>query len=270
MKTQFTPAFGSGFARLAAFTATATLATSALLPAGAEEPKPSAEASTPKRGRPDGDSTQRPAGDAPRMAPEDRLKMMTEKLGLTSEQQQKIRDIYEKNASQLRELMAKGREKATEADREKFRELMRSQLEEVTAVLNPDQKSKMMEAMKSRRDGQGSASADSQRGNAGDRIKAMTEKLDLTSEQQEKARTIFEKNAGELRELMSKGRENTSDADKQKARELIHSQMEEFTEILTPDQKAKMRDGSRGASPSAGDSAPARPGTRAKKDGDAQ
>ena len=83
-----------------------------------------------------------PKGGRPGRDPEARLKTMTEKLGLNEEQQGKIKAIYEKNAPQLKELQAKGRQNLTEEDRTKLRELMKAQNEEVVAVLTPEQKEK--------------------------------------------------------------------------------------------------------------------------------
>ena len=71
--------------------------------------------------------------------------MMTGKLGLTPDQQEKVKAIQEKNAPQFKELMAKGRENLTEEDKTKFRELMKSQMEEIGAVLTPEQREKMKE-----------------------------------------------------------------------------------------------------------------------------
>ncbi len=93
-----------------------------------------------KPARPPGDRPHRGGGEAPN--PEARLKMMTEKLGLTADQQAKIKAIFEKNAPAFKELMAKGRENLTDADKEKLKELMKSQHEEVDAVLTPEQKEK--------------------------------------------------------------------------------------------------------------------------------
>ena len=75
--------------------------------------------------------------------PEARLKAMTEKLALTEEQQGKIKAIWEKHAPALKELQSKGRQNLTEEDRTKLRELMKTQNEEVAAVLTPEQNEKL-------------------------------------------------------------------------------------------------------------------------------
>jgi Spy/CpxP family protein refolding chaperone len=86
-----------------------------------------------------------PRAGRPGRDPEARLKLMTEKLGLNDEQQGKIKAIYEKNAPKLKEIQAKGRQNLSEDDRTKLRELMKTQNEEVAAVLTPEQKEKMKE-----------------------------------------------------------------------------------------------------------------------------
>jgi len=101
----------------------------------------------------------KPAGEAPargergrgRFSPEERLKRMTESLGLTQEQQGKMKAIYEKNAPVFKEFMAKGRENLTEEDRTKLRELMKAQGEAIEAVLTPEQKEKAKAEREKRR-----------------------------------------------------------------------------------------------------------------------
>lgn len=96
-----------------------------------------------------------PAGDSPkppegagrpggrRMDPEARLKLLTEKLGLDADQQAKIKAIFEKNAPKFKELMAKGWENLTDADKTAMRDLMKAQNDEINAVLTPAQQEKM-------------------------------------------------------------------------------------------------------------------------------
>jgi len=46
--------------------------------------------------------------------------MLTEKLGLTQDQQDKVKAIQEKNAPQFKDLLAKGRENLSEDDKTKL------------------------------------------------------------------------------------------------------------------------------------------------------
>jgi protein CpxP len=108
-------------------------------------PKPPGGTDAPKAAGDAGKPAGRPGGGAGRMDPAERLKMLTEKLGLTQDQQDKIKAIYEKNAPQFKDLMAKGRENLSEDDKTKMRELFKTQTEEIAAVLTPEQKEKFKE-----------------------------------------------------------------------------------------------------------------------------
>ena len=102
--------------------------------------------------KPAGEKPKRPEGGRPgapggRFSPEARLKHMTETLGLTQEQQDKIKAIFEGG----REEMAKLRELPEGERREKFGEFMKAQNEKVLAVLTPEQKEKQKAEFEKRR-----------------------------------------------------------------------------------------------------------------------
>ena len=99
-------------------------------------------------GKPEGRGPGGPGGRGG--SPEERLKMMTEKLGLNQEQQDKIKAIYAKNADAMKAFREKGRENLTEEDKTKMREMMKTQMEEVSAVLTEEQKTKMKEGFQPR------------------------------------------------------------------------------------------------------------------------
>jgi Spy/CpxP family protein refolding chaperone len=86
-----------------------------------------------------------------RWSPEARLKQMTEQLNLTQEQQDKIKALYEKNASALNEIRSKGWGNLSDEDKTKLRELMQSQREQIEAVLTDEQKQKVIKDMEQRR-----------------------------------------------------------------------------------------------------------------------
>ena len=74
--------------------------------------------------------------------PAERLKSLTEKLGLTEEQQGKIKEIFAKNvpkAKALREDSALSQEDK----RAKMMEVRKAEAEEIRAVLTPEQQEKM-------------------------------------------------------------------------------------------------------------------------------
>ena len=99
----------------------------------------------PAGGKPAGER-RGPGGEGRFGTPEERLKKMTEHLGLTQEQQEKIKAIFAKTADELKALRDKGRENLTEEDKTKFRDAMKAQFEEIGNVLTPEQKEKMKKA----------------------------------------------------------------------------------------------------------------------------
>ena len=126
------------------FTLTLSVAAAALftLPTtsfGADEKKP-------ERKRPEGAG----APGAGRFSPEDRIKHMTETLGLSAEQQEKVKAIFAKGADQMKALREKGRDNLTEEDKTKMKEFFKSQQEEIAAILTPEQKEKQKAEMEKR------------------------------------------------------------------------------------------------------------------------
>ena len=83
--------------------------------------------------------------------PEERLKHMTETLGLSQDQQDKLKAIFAKGADEMKALREKGRDNLTEEDKTKMREFMKSQMEDIAAVLTPEQKDKWKATMEKRR-----------------------------------------------------------------------------------------------------------------------
>lgn len=86
-------------------------------------------------------------GAGPRISPEERLKHMTETLGLNQEQQDKIKAIFEENRSKFAEL----RDLPEEERRQKGRDLMQAQMGKIREVLTPDQQEKWKTEMEKRR-----------------------------------------------------------------------------------------------------------------------
>ena len=76
---------------------------------------------------------------------------MTETLGLTQEQQEKIKAIFAKGSEQMKALREKGRDNLTEEDKTKMKEFFAKQQEEVGSVLTPEQKEKWKAEMEKRR-----------------------------------------------------------------------------------------------------------------------
>ena len=107
---------------------------------------------------PGGEKAGRRAGGEGRamLDPEARLKAMTEKLSLTSEQQEKVKAIYAKNVDKLKG-MREDKSLAEDAKRQKFMEMRKSEMEEISAILTPEQQEKMKEMTKEMREKAGAA-----------------------------------------------------------------------------------------------------------------
>jgi Spy/CpxP family protein refolding chaperone len=78
--------------------------------------------------------------------PEERIKMMAEQLGLSQDQQDKIKAIFAKNADALKLIREKGYQNLSDDEKTKLREGMKTQQDEVAAILTPDQKAKLEKA----------------------------------------------------------------------------------------------------------------------------
>jgi Spy/CpxP family protein refolding chaperone len=75
------------------------------------------------------------------MTPEDRLKMLTEKLDLTEDQQAKLKPIIEDQSKQMKAIHADT--SLAPADRQaKMKEVHESSIEKMNAILTPDQQAK--------------------------------------------------------------------------------------------------------------------------------
>ncbi len=75
------------------------------------------------------------------MTPESRLKMLTEKLDLTADQQAKLKPVLEDESTQMKTLHD-DTSLAPEDKRAKMKEVHESSTEKINAVLTPDQQSK--------------------------------------------------------------------------------------------------------------------------------
>ncbi len=122
---------------------------------------PNLQAQDKPADKPAGDKPagERPPGGRPgggRMGnPEERLKMMTERLGLTQEQQDKIKAIYAKNADKTKALREKGFQNLSDDEKKEMGELRKAEMEEVSAVLTDEQKKKLAEGRRGGPGGEG-------------------------------------------------------------------------------------------------------------------
>jgi Spy/CpxP family protein refolding chaperone len=105
-------------------------------------------AASPMISRAQDERAERPGGPGARMNPEERLKTMTEKLGLSDEQQNKIKAIMDEGREKMKEF----RDLQPEERREKNRAFMQEQNAKIQAVLTPEQQEKYKD-LRPRREG---------------------------------------------------------------------------------------------------------------------
>ena len=74
--------------------------------------------------------------------PEDQLKVLTEKLSLTPEQQEKVKAVYARTVEKLK-AMRGDKALSEDARRQQFTEMRRAEFQEIQAILTPEQQEKM-------------------------------------------------------------------------------------------------------------------------------
>jgi Spy/CpxP family protein refolding chaperone len=196
------------------------------------EPAPSASRgpAAMKRGKPD------------MYGPEYRLDMMTRRLGLSEEQQAKIKPILVEEDQQLKAL--RGNQSYNRDERRaRLQELNNSTFEKISPVLTPEQLKKHEQAKKiirekrsnirSSRPGPNQESVDTDK-----RIKRLTLDLDLTTEQQAKIKPLLAEENAQLDTLRGNDTYN-SEQRRVKLQELNQITSDKIRPLLTAEQQVK-------------------------------
>jgi Spy/CpxP family protein refolding chaperone len=154
----------------------------------------------------------------------ERLEAVAEKLGLSADQQAKIRQATESFVEKYR---------AARAERQ---ELLREELDKIKEILSPEQLEKAknyirdrIEADRERASEEGLPNFVVSRNTLKERLEAAADEVGLTSEQRTK-----------IRETLASMRAKC-EAQRQKCRDLVESQYQAIAEILTPEQREKAR-----------------------------
>jgi Spy/CpxP family protein refolding chaperone len=142
----------------------------------------------------------------------DRTDSAAEKLGLTSEQRQKIRDTLSSQADRHAALRAK------------CRDVAESEFKEIAAVLNPDQRQKAREYIEERHVVAAAAKS------VKDRLEAAADMLGLSAEQRTQISQTHAQFAGKYRALRCQ------------RRELMEQELKGIAAILTPEQRENAKD----------------------------
>lgn len=181
----------------------------------------------PRAERPDG-----PPPNSPSAALE-RLKARLGEIGLTAEQKAKVEKLIAETAEEVK------------AAEKKLQESMQAFRKDLEGILDEQQLKKLGEL--TRPPGPGGGGTQMLQ-----RLRDSMEKLDLTAEQKEKIKTTFDGLREKARDLMENHRDKPEEM-RAALRELFEDARVKAGEILTPEQKAKLkelmppRDGERGA-----------------------
>ena len=154
----------------------------------------------------------------------DRLHTAADELGLTAEQRDKIREIHAGFAPKY------------QAQRAARRELRQDELKDLGAILTPEQRDQLKDAVAERiatiKEGAARRKwpeVASLRDTVADRIESAADELDLSAEQREKIREAFRPFAQKYREQVTEHRD------------LVADELKAFGEVLTPQQHKVLR-----------------------------
>jgi Spy/CpxP family protein refolding chaperone len=154
----------------------------------------------------------------------DRLHSAADQLALTAEQREKIREVHNRFAEKY------------QAQRAARRELRQEEFKELGAILTPEQRDKVKEAVTERietiREGAAKRKwpeVATLRDTMADRIESAAEELNLSTEQREKIRESF-------RPFAQKYREQATER-----RTLVEDELKAISDVLTPEQRKVVR-----------------------------
>ncbi|GAM09205.1 hypothetical protein OR1_01479 [Geobacter sp. OR-1] len=177
--------------------------------------------------------------------PEKRLNLMTRNLGLTKEQQNKIRPILEEEGVQLDAL--RGDDNYTREERRaKLQQLNEATYEKIKPILSADQQKKHQMAKQVIQENRSKQRDTKARPKMTDndpdsRLARMTQDLGLSTEQQAKIKPILQDEFAQLEKMPGNDTLNR-DQRREKLRELNDATFEKVKPILTPEQQKKYED----------------------------
>ncbi|MBT0665200.1 hypothetical protein KI809_12910 [Geobacter pelophilus] len=174
--------------------------------------------------------------------PDKRLNLMTRNLGLTKDQQQKIRPILEEEAAQLNALRGNDSYNRDER-RAQLQQLNEATYEKIKPYLSPDQQKKhelARQTIKENRSKQRDTKARPKMtaNDPDSRLARLTQDLGLSSEQQAKIKPILTEEFAQLEELPGNDTLNR-DQRRVKLEGLNDATYEKIKPLLTPEQQKK-------------------------------
>jgi Spy/CpxP family protein refolding chaperone len=179
----------------------------------------------------------------------ERLQAQVNELKLTDEQKPKLAEIF-KSASTDAKALEKDLEGTQGRERmQKMQPFLQGLREKVTGVLDDAQKAELREKMPARRRGGPGAPGGGGGGGGGgafggEMFRENLKDLDLTAEQQTKVDALLDESRAKMQALRGEaggaGAGNTEGREKMRA--ALRETREKLDEILTPDQRTKLRE----------------------------
>lgn len=167
----------------------------------------------------------------------DRLRSTINELNLTDEQKPKVDKAFEEAQAKIQKIREN-----PDADRQemgqKLREVYTALRENIGAILTDEQREQLRTKLAQVFRGAAGAGA------AGDpiaRLRTAVESLELADDQKPKVRRVFEDAIGQSKDLRQQIQSGDNGA-RDKLRTLIGDTRDKITEILTDDQKQKLRE----------------------------
>ncbi len=155
---------------------------------------------------------------------------MMQQLNLTADQKNQMQSLRG-DMQQQRSAIQNDAGLSADQKKEKMKELHKTQMQKMNAILTPDQQAKMKSFRR-----QGKAGHEMHR-----KPGQMMQQLDLTADQKTQMKTLHE-TMKQQSDAIKNDTSLSADQKKEKMKELRKSRMEKVNAILTPVQQAKMKE----------------------------
>jgi Spy/CpxP family protein refolding chaperone len=166
---------------------------------------------------------------------------MAEKLNLSQQQKDQMKTLNDEFRKQMEELK-KNDNITVKEQRTRREELAKNHRERIQSILTQEQKDQFEKMKKEHHDGAKGKTAKTKRSgkNYGEgRMEKMNERLNLSTEQSEKLKTLHSGMSEKIKNIRS-NESLTQEQKKEQVKELMKKQKEEMKSILTEEQLKKM------------------------------
>jgi Spy/CpxP family protein refolding chaperone len=179
-----------------------------------------------------------------------RVRDVVNDLKLTDEQKAKVEDLMQQARQDLRQMMQTVRDLPLAERREKVRSFVLDVSEKIAGVLSDEQRAtfrKKIEELREQVQGGGRAAGAGRGAGAEEpgpvvrRLREAIGKLDLSEEQKQKVESLL-KETQEKAQILRRDAQADAQNLRAKGRELIAETRAKLSEILSPDQQAKLRE----------------------------